>query len=91
VFPHVHSYSSYIPSFATEWGFLLTSGQAIDSRPDPDTVDKLLAEKTTGGFKMFDGITLLGMLQIPAHIRRAIAAETEVYTLAKPPKLFGTG
>jgi spermidine synthase len=36
-------------------------------------------------------MTLLGMLQTPAYIRRAIAAETQVYTLKEPPKFFGKG
>jgi spermidine synthase len=40
---------------------------------------------------MFDGITMLGMLQVPKHLRDAIATETEIYTLAEPPKFFGKG
>ena len=91
VFPNVQSYSSYIPTFATPWGFLMGSAEAIESRIEPETVDKLLAEKTTGELRMFDGITLLGMLQVPAHIRKAIAAENEVYTIEKPPQMSGEG
>lgn len=91
VFPNVKSYSSYVPTYAVPWGFALGSAQAIADRPDPEATDKLLEEKTTGGFRMFDGITLLGLLLIPAHLRRAIAKETEVFTLAEPPKFFGKG
>ena len=40
---------------------------------------------------MFDGLTLLGMLQIPKHLREAITSETKVYTLEEPPKFFGKG
>jgi spermidine synthase len=36
-------------------------------------------------------MSLLGLLQTPAYIRRAIAAETQVYTLKEPPKFFGKG
>jgi spermidine synthase len=91
VFPNVHSYSSYIPTFATPWGFLIASGEPIPVRVEPEKVDELLAEKTTGNLRMFDGTTLLGMMQSPAHIRKAIENETEVYTLEKPPQLSGEG
>ena len=40
---------------------------------------------------MFDGVTLLGMMQVPKHLRAAIDGETEVYTLKEPPKFFGKG
>jgi len=38
---------------------------------------------------MLDGTTLWGILQVPKYLREAIAAETEAYTLAQPPKFFG--
>ncbi|NET25751.1 methyltransferase domain-containing protein [Okeania sp. SIO1I7] len=91
VFPYVQSYSNYVPTYGQPWGFVLGSTEMINSRPDPETVNQLLREKTTGGFRMLDGTTLLGILQVPKHLREAIATETEVYTLAKPPKFFGKG
>ncbi len=91
VFPYTHSYSSHIPSFGEPWGFVVASSQPIDSEPDPDRTNQVFATKTTGGLRMLDGIALLGLLQQPAHLRRAIAAETQVYTLAEPPKDFGKG
>ncbi len=91
VFPHTHSYSSHIPSFGEPWGYVIASSRPINSQPDPDIVDQLLAEKTTGGLQMLDGMGLLGVLQQPLHLRQAIAAETQVYTLAEPPKDFGKG
>lgn len=89
VFEHVHSYSSYVPSYASPWGFLLGAHDKIDTRPDPQEIDKQLAKNTNGGLKMFDGTTQLGLFQQPAHIRRAIKKETQVYTLEAPPKFFG--
>jgi spermidine synthase len=91
VFPHVYSYTSYIPTYGTPWGFAIASTQAINTRREPSEVDIILTEKTTGGFQMFDGITLLGLWQLPRHLRHAIASETEVYTMAKPPKFFRKG
>jgi spermidine synthase len=91
VFGHTVSYNSYISTYGAPWGFALASGQAINSRLDPNVVDQLLQQNTTGKLRMFDGITLLGLMQTPLHLRQAIAAETEVYTLAEPPKFFGKG
>jgi len=86
VFPHFWSYTSYVPTFASPWGFVLGSAETIPTRPNPDAVDRLLAEQTSGGLRMLDGTALLGLLQTPAYLRRAIAQQTEVYTMQAPPK-----
>ncbi|MGD2183406.1 fused MFS/spermidine synthase [Lusitaniella coriacea] len=91
VFPHVASYCSAVPTYSVAWGFALCSTEPIDTRPDPDAIDRLLAEKTTGGLRFLDGITYLGLLQTPGHVRRAIADTSEIYTLKEPPKFFGKG
>jgi spermidine synthase len=91
VFEQVASYGSHTPSYASPWGFIVGSSRKLNARPEPEAVDRLLSEKTTGAFRMFDGVTLLGLMQQPKHIRDAIAAETEVYTLDAPPKFFGKG
>ena len=44
---------------------------------------------TAAADEFHDGITLLGLYQLPKHLRRAIAEETRVYTLKEPPKFFG--
>ena len=90
VFDDVRSYSSYVPSYAAPWGFALGSSKKIDTRPDPQAIDRKLEEAlTTGDLRMFDGQTLLGMFQIPKHLRRAIDEETRVYTLGDPPRFYG--
>lgn len=91
VFQNARSYTSYVPTYASPWSFVLCADGPIDTRPDPDAIDRRLREHTTGGLRMFDGATHLGMLQLPKHLRAAIAEETEVYTLAQPPKFFGKG
>lgn len=91
VFEHTASLASYVPTYAAPWSFILASDNPIDTRPDPAEIDRLLAEQTTGGLKMLDGVGLLGMLNLPRHLRTAIAEETQVYTLAEPPKFFGKG
>lgn len=91
VFDHVQSYGTSVPTYASPWGFVLGTTRPIDSRPDPDQTDRELAAKTTRGMRMLDGLTLLGMFQLPLNVRRAIAEETHVYTVNEPPKFFGQG
>ncbi len=91
VFNNVASLSAPTPSYGRAWGFALCSDEAIDLQPQPELVDRLLEEKTTGGYRFLDGMTLLGIMQTPLYVRQAIAAETKVYTLDEPPKFFGTG
>jgi len=91
VFENVHSYASYVPTYGSPWGFALASARPIPQRPEPEEIDRILAERTTGGFQMFDGIALLGMLNTNAFVRRTIENETRIFTLKEPPKFFGKG
>lgn len=91
VFPNVQSFSSPTCTYGRAWGFILASQQKINTQLDTEKIDKLLQDKTSGGFRMLDGVALVGMLHLPLHLRKAIANETQVYTLAEPPKFFGQG
>jgi len=91
VFEHAVSYCSHTPTYGTPWGYVMAGSQSIDKRPDPDAIDRLLQSKTTNNFRMFDGSSLLGLMQTPKYIREAIAAETTIYTQKSPPKFFGVG
>lgn len=91
VFNNVASLSAPTPSYGRSWGFALCSDEPIELQPQPESVDRLLKEQTTGGYRFIDGITLLGIMQTPLYVRQAIAAETKIYTLDEPPKFFGTG
>ena len=64
---------------------------SIEEGPSVKFFTKEYFEKTTAGFRMFDGTTLLGMCRLPAHPHRVIAAETHIYTRSQPPKCFGKG
>jgi spermidine synthase len=91
VFPHTASLSSFVPTYAAPWSYMLACANSIETHPDPDAIDRQLAEETTGGLRMLDGTALLGLYQLPKYLRAAIAEETRVYTLAEPPKFFGKG
>ena len=91
VFPHVASFWSCAPTYGQPWGFVVARREPIDVMPDVETVDALLRERLDSDLRMFDGRTMLGMLQPPKHVRDAIASETTVFTLAEPPKFYGKG
>ncbi len=90
VFSAVQSYTCYAMSFGSPLGFLLASMQPLPTRLEPTAVDALLAG-VTGELRAVDGEALLGMLNIPRHLRQAIAAETQVYTMSAPPQPLGRG
>lgn len=89
VFPNVLSYFTPTASYGSPWGFTLCSPEPINTRPDTEAIDQLLKEKTSGGLRLIDGVTLLGMLQTPLYIRTAIEQYTTIYTLETPPEFFG--
>jgi spermidine synthase len=91
VFPHVESAWCYATSYGLPLSYVMASKQAFSAMPDPVESDRIIAEKTTGGLRMLDGRSLVGMLQVPLHIRKLVEEETEVYTLKSPPTPFGRG
>ena len=91
VFPHVESAWCYATSYGLPLSYILASQKAFSVMPDPVESDRILAEKTTGGLRLLDGRPFVGMLQVPLHIRKLVAEETEVYTLKSPPTPFGRG
>ncbi|NKB63473.1 MAG: methyltransferase domain-containing protein [Gammaproteobacteria bacterium] len=88
VFNEVASYGSFVPVFDDVWGFIIAGDQKIDRRPVPEDIDGILAIGITGNLRMFDGTTLLGMMQLPKHVRLAIHENTEIYTLDDKPEVW---
>lgn len=86
VFAHATVLQANVPTYGSPWGLAVASDQPINMRPDPAATDTLLAQATTGSLRMFDGRTLLGLLQTPKYVRKRIADETTIYSLANPPK-----
>ena len=91
VFVNNVSYTTFVPTYSQPWSLILSSQAPLTTRPEPAAIDQLLRDKTTGGLRLIDGMTFLGLLQTPAYIRRAIAQHPEIFTLSEPPKFFGKG
>ena len=89
VFPHTAIVQASVPTYGSAWGLAVAGRDPINTHPKPAETDALLARATSGSFRMFDGQTLLGLLQTPKYVRDRIAAETTIYSLTNPPKFFG--
>jgi spermidine synthase len=91
VFAFAQSAMCYATSYGLPLSYIIAANHEFSFLPDPAQSDRILAEKTTGDLRMMDGRTLLGMMQVPLHIRKMVEAETEVYTLKNPPRPTGRG
>lgn len=94
VFANTASISSDVPTFPGPWSFIIASDEEPEI-PSPEATNEILSANTDdskfGPLKMFDGEAMVGLMHLPKHLREAIQAETEVYTMEKPPTFFGTG
>jgi spermidine synthase len=90
VFAHVHPYASFAPTYGRPWGFALASTAPLVPRLTADRVGRLLTEQTTGGLRFLDGGVLLGLLQTPVFVRRALEAEKRILTQDRPPAAVGS-
>ncbi|UCG85940.1 MAG: methyltransferase domain-containing protein [Gemmatimonadota bacterium] len=86
VFENVRPYASAVPSFGTNWGFILASSAPLDPLPSSDHVERLLEHDVEGTLRMLNGPAFQGLFQVSSHIQRAVETETEVFTLADPPQ-----
>lgn len=98
VFAHTGLMQAQVPTYGSAWGLALARDDRPIAAPASDVTDALLRESLVmesdvaghpeeAGWplRMFDGVTLTGLLSPPRYIRDQIARETEVYTLAHPP------
>lgn len=72
VFPSLYSYSTYVPSFRCEWGFILASRTRLAlERLSPARVDSTLAERGLhGSLRHYDGLTQQRMASLPRALRQ---------------------
>lgn len=70
-------------------GFAVASFTTPTAPPPPAITDALFASLTGPPLVVMDGAALAGAFGIPASLRRAIAAETVVYTTATPVDTLG--
>ena len=91
VFDHVAPLFTPISSYGSPWGYGLGSSSPIDTRPDTDAIDALLAEHLDSELRFIDGRSYMAVLNPGKHLRDRIAAQTEPFTLGDPAKFFAKG
>jgi spermidine synthase len=76
VFAYAKSYRSFIPSFNTEWGFIIAGKEGLDFF-QRKVIDALILKR---GLLLhyFDAETATGMFALPLDIRKRLAAETKI-------------
>lgn len=91
VFPAVVPYAQHVPSFADTWGWNMgfaDPAQAVLSREE---VDQRLAERLDGEAAFMDGRTWEGVAALNKIVRKGLAAEQHIYTVANPKFIHGEG
>lgn len=93
VFKKTRSMATVTNTYGAPWSFILACDTEPEIHADPDRIDALLAEHVddSAALRFFDGRAMRFLANPPKHVRDAIEAETEVFTMAKPPAFFGTG
>ncbi|KAG7356546.1 spermidine synthase / putrescine aminopropyltransferase [Nitzschia inconspicua] len=97
VFSCVLPYSQGIPSFGSDWGFVMAfnhrcAGDAKDvaaewSSISPSVIDELIEGQIKGGessLKMYDGITHLRMFNLSKAVRKHMERDTRIMTEDNP-------
>jgi len=72
----VRSYKAFVPSFNTEWGFLLAAPGPAEL-PSPEHFDQLIKERNLN-LDYFDGETAAGIFSLPGDIRKRLNDETRI-------------
>jgi spermidine synthase len=77
VFPHVCSYHAFVPSFNTEWGFIVAARDFNPLLYEEGLINSRIAER---GLKLrfYDEETHRGMFSIPKDIRKRRDTETKI-------------
>jgi spermidine synthase len=88
VFSTVFPYQTFIPSFGSLWGFVLTGMELAEPLSlSSQEIDHRIASKITKKLNFYDGLTHQGMFSLPKHLREEIAQETQVITDENPVSL----
>ncbi|TGK08069.1 spermidine synthase [Leptospira semungkisensis] len=78
-FNSVISYSTFVPSFYTNWGFLLASQDIDLEKVDSSKIDKWISKKKVGSkLAFFDGTTFVGMRVLSKELRKNISRKGNV-------------
>ncbi|EQA43539.1 putative spermidine synthase [Leptospira broomii serovar Hurstbridge str. 5399] len=84
-FKHVLSYSVFIPSFYTTWGFLLASqSHNFETLTSKKINDMIARKKISSKLSFFDGNTFIGTSNLSKDLRRNILQKGSIIEDNKP-------
>ena len=72
VFGHARGYSHYIPSFFSEWAFVLASELPLKTLRGISSLDRTIAGRTDSSLRFYDGETHLRMMMQPKDVREIL-------------------
>lgn len=74
IFPHVHSYTTFVPSFWSTWGFVIASDAVDVAQISSQKVDAVLRSRALeSALRYYDGQTHSHMFALPKDVRAALA------------------
>ena len=102
VFRCVLPYTQTIPSFGSDWGFVMAfnpldnknegkDGAQEWARMDPQTIDDLIEQSIRGGeqsLRMYDGITHLRMFALTKAVRKQLGRDSRIMTKDNPVFMY---
>ena len=80
VFGFVKPAMMFVPSYCAPLGIVIAANTE-KKLGSAEEIDRLLSEKANGELEVLDGSAVHAHFALPPRLRRAIAKETEVYTL----------
>ena len=84
IFSHVYPYEAFVPSFGSEWGFVIGSVGTSPRDMEVSEVDRRVSQRINRELRFYDGVTHRGMFSLPKYLRRAIEAESRLITKEQP-------
>ncbi|KAJ8906201.1 hypothetical protein NDN08_002696 [Rhodosorus marinus] len=82
LFEEVIPFSSFIPTYGTPLGFLVSSDSKLVTNLTADEINEKLDSDLHNGretLRFLDGMSFLGLLGLPANVRTSIQSESIVY------------
>lgn len=88
-FPVVAPILGSIPCFSLPWGFILASKEQDPRKYTPQQIDDLIARRTAGELRFYDGICHQGIFSVAKYVRRAVAQTKTVIEDNAPLLSYG--
>lgn len=88
IFPFVQSYSAFIPSYDTPWGFSLASKKIEADGLSAEKIDECLKKRGIENLQFYDGETHQHMFSITKNVRKALEKEKRIIEDDRPLTSF---